>query len=31
MRRTAPILAVLIGCHEPGHYDGGMRLMIDVT
>ena len=22
---------VLIGCHEPGHYDGGMRLKIDVT
>jgi uncharacterized cupredoxin-like copper-binding protein len=22
---------VLIGCHEPGHYDGGMRLNIDVT
>lgn len=22
---------VLIGCHEPGHYDGGMRLTIDVT
>ena len=23
--------AVLIGCHEPGHYDSGMRLSIDVT
>ncbi len=22
---------VLIGCHEAGHYAGGMRLMIDVT
>lgn len=22
---------VLIGCHEPGHYEGGMRLAIDVT
>ena len=23
--------AVLIGCHEPGHYEGGMRMSIDVT
>jgi uncharacterized cupredoxin-like copper-binding protein len=22
---------VLVGCHEPGHYDAGMRLTIDVT
>lgn len=22
---------VLIGCHEPGHYDSGMRLTVDVT
>jgi len=22
---------VLVGCHEPGHYDSGMRLTIDVT
>ena len=22
---------VLIGCHEPGHYEDGMRLTIDVT
>ena len=22
---------VLIGCHEPGHYEGGMRLAVDVT
>src|SRR5262245_45691778 len=23
--------AVLIGCHEPGHYDAGMKLTLDVT
>lgn len=22
---------VLIGCHQPGHYDGGMKLTFDVT
>jgi len=22
---------VLIGCHEPGHYEAGMRLSVDVT
>ncbi len=22
---------LLIGCHEPGHYDSGMRLSIDVS
>ncbi len=28
---TAEDDGVLIGCHEPGHYDAGMRLTIDVT
>lgn len=22
---------VLIGCHQPGHYDAGMKLTVDVT
>jgi uncharacterized cupredoxin-like copper-binding protein len=22
---------LLVGCHEPGHYDAGMRLTIDLT
>lgn len=22
---------VLIGCHQPGHYAGGMKLTVDVT
>lgn len=22
---------VLVGCHEPGHYDSGMRLTVEVT
>ncbi len=22
---------LLIGCHEPGHYDAGMRISVDVT
>jgi len=22
---------MLIGCHEPGHYDAGMRIAVDVT
>ena len=22
---------VLIGCHEPGHYEAGMTLALDVT